>query len=417
MKYLLFVFYVSVFLWLLPRIRFFGASGLSKLQLRVLFLIKTAASLAYGYVGIIYMRRGTITDSWWMHFFGQEEFAQLKQHPGQFFAQLLHNPYPHGYGRFLSSRESWWNDLHSTLFIKLLAVLNLFTGAHYSVNTVFFAMLAMAGSAALYRVFRQVYPGAEKAVIAGTFLLPSYLFWTSGLFRDAPAALAFAGALLAVYSALKNGWKAKYVAGLLAALLLLLLFRNTMLVILLPALAAWIAAHRSGRHPFLVFGAFYAGYALLFFGLRYLHPALDFPRIVAEKQEDFFNLIGSSRVDVPHLKPTVASFLANTPHALALTLFRPWPGDVYNEFIAVACIETYVLLALFAWWIFRHRPMGRPVPFIAFCLFFSLSVFLMIGFTVNFLGALVRYRGLLLPLLVTPLLATLRLPGVTKKHI
>jgi hypothetical protein len=43
-------------------------------------------------------------------------------------------------------------------------------------------------------------------------------------------------------------------------------------------------------------------------------------------------------------------------------------------------------------------------PFIYFCLFFSLSMLLMIGYTIPIIGAIVRYRSIYLPLLILPLI-------------
>ncbi|HQV07416.1 MAG TPA: hypothetical protein PKW62_11670, partial [Chitinophagaceae bacterium] len=42
---------------------------------------------------------------------------------------------------------------------------------------------------------------------------------------------------------------------------------------------------------------------------------------------------------------------------------------------------------------------------IYFCLFFSFSLLLAIGFSVNNLGAIVRYRSVVIPLLVVPMIA------------
>ncbi|GAA4326766.1 hypothetical protein [Flaviaesturariibacter amylovorans] len=416
MKYLLFLFYLLVFVWMLRRIAFFRNSGLTQRQVQIVFLVKVFAGIFYGWVGIFYSMQGQLVDTWWLHIQGLKEGPLLRSDPGSFFAELFRNNYKHGFGRFLSSRDSWWNDLHTNLFIKLLALLNLLSGGFYFVNVLFFAFVSMIGSVGLFRVFHQIYPDRKWAVFAGSFLVPSYLFWTSGIYRDALVALALGLILYCFYSGLRKGWTARYLATLFSGLLLLLVFRNYLLVVLLPALVAWWVAARSRRHPMLVCAAVYAGYLVLFFNLRYLVPALDFPRVAVEKQEDFFTLIGNSIIPAPKLEPTFLSFLANGPHALELTLLRPYPWDVYNFFVLVSCLETYGLLALFGYWLVR-RNRGQPLePFLAFSVFFALSLFLMIGFTVNFLGAMVRYRSLVLPLLVTPMLCSLAWPKRQKAN-
>jgi hypothetical protein len=59
----------------------------------------------------------------------------------------------------------------------------------------------------------------------------------------------------------------------------------------------------------------------------------------------------------------------------------------------------------FLLFIFFRKRSEVDQPFVLFCLFFSFSVLLTIGYTVNFLGAIVRYRSLVLPLVVAPMLA------------
>ncbi|RYY60616.1 MAG: hypothetical protein EOO12_15105, partial [Chitinophagaceae bacterium] len=353
MSYLLFLLYLLLFVWLLRKIPFFRNSGLSQTQVQIVFLLKVFAGILYGWVGIYYSQKGQIVDTWWLHYQGLKEGALLHRDPHAFFTDLLRNNYSHGFGRFLSSRNSWWNDLHSNLFIKCLALLDEITRGHYFVNVLFFAFATMAGPVALFRIFHQLYPGRKAAVFVGAFLVPSYLFWTSGIFRDAPVALALGMILYCFFMGLRDRWKAKYVVTIIAGLLLLLVFRNYLVVVLLPALLAWWVAARSRAHPLLVFGITYAVYGLLFFCTRYAVPVLDFPQMAVEKQEDFFTLVGNSMIPAPKLQPTAWSFLTNAPHALSLLLLRPWPGDVYNSFILLACIETYVLLGLFGWWLLR----------------------------------------------------------------
>ncbi|RYY90558.1 MAG: hypothetical protein EOO15_02100 [Chitinophagaceae bacterium] len=409
MSYLLFLLYLFLFIWLLQKIPFFRNSGLTQRQVQIVFLLKVFAGILYGWVGIYYSSKGQIVDTWWLHYQGLKEQELLHTSPSKFVYDLFRNNYSHGFGRFLSSRNSWWNDLHSNLFIKCLALLNEITGGHYFVNVLFFAFATMAGPVGLFRIFHQLYPQRKGLVFAGAFLVPSYLFWTSGIFRDAPVALALGMILYCFFMGLRDRWKLRYMLTIVIGLLILLVFRNYLVVVLLPALFAWWLAARFKYHPLLVFGVIYTVYGLLFFCTRYFIPALNFPQMAVEKQEDFFTLVGNSMIAAPRLQATAASFLANAPHAFSLLLLRPWPADVYNGFILLASLETYFLLGLFLWWIWKHRN-GRTDVFVAFCLFFSLTLFLMIGFTVNFLGAMVRYRSLVLPLLVTPMLGTILLP-------
>ena len=49
---------------------------------------------------------------------------------------------------------------------------------------------------AIYRVMKDVFPSQKTPVIAGHFLLPSFLYWTSGLHKEG---LIFLGLALMIY--------------------------------------------------------------------------------------------------------------------------------------------------------------------------------------------------------------------------
>jgi hypothetical protein len=98
----------------------------------------------------------------------------------------------------------------------------------------------------------------------------------------------------------------------------------------------------------------------------------------------------------------------NAPQAISLSLMRPYVTDIRHLLSMAAALEITVLfLLLLLWMLFNFRKQPRPDPFLLFCFFFSVSVLLIIGYTVNFLGAIVRYRSIVLPLLFVPVLAQL----------
>jgi hypothetical protein len=416
LSYFLFLAYAVFFLWAFPRTPFVRRSGLTAGVLR---LVLALHMLGGWLLGIISSRQGQVrgrpTDTWKLHNGGLEETAQLLKTPGHFFAEIFHDS--NSFDRFLSSRDSWWNDLHSTLFLKLLGILNLFTNSFYYGNMLFFALLSAVGAIALYRVFRAVFPGQLRAVFAGSLLLPSAIYWNSGNSRDCLICFALTVSFYACYRLLHTRREGKHFALLLISWLLLLIFRNYVLLLTLPAQAAWMISARSRRHPVLVFGTIYFLGILLFFNAQRLSPRLNLMRAVVEKQEDFLVLRGNSRIEVPKLEPAVGSFFRNAGHALKVGLLRPAPGDVRNTFSFLACLEQYGILLLFCAWLLVHSKLRRPHPFVVCCLFFSFSLILLIGYTVNFLGAVVRYRSLILPLLVTPLLATIDWNKIRRRHI
>jgi hypothetical protein len=132
---------------------------------------------------------------------------------------------------------------------------------------------------------------------------------------------------------------------------------------------------------------------------------LDFPQAVVNKQKAFKTLQGNSGIDFPDLKPTLGSFVVNTPRALSSTTLRPHPGDVKHILSMAAASETAFLLLLFLLFLVWRASGTKSTSFVWFCVFFAFSLLLMIGFTVNFLGAIVRYRSIVLPFLFVPVVS------------
>ncbi len=406
MYYLLFAGYLCLFAWLVTVPGFFRKSGLSNAQLIILFLLKVLAGIFYGWVGNYYGQFAYMYDTWAYHEVSLVEYDLLFQNPSEYFLNLFHSGYENKFGNFFASENSWWNDLKSNMFIKFLSLINVLSFGNYYVNVIFYSFITLTGPVALYRVFSEVFPGKKVQVLLATFLIPSFMYWTSGIHKDGLVVMAISFVIYHVYFSLKeNRFRFYRVFPLLIAFIIILSFRNFLLVILIPALLAWILSYKFPKRVPVIFLSVYFISGLLFFTLRYLSPAFNFPQAVVDKQKAFKKLQGNSGFDFPELKPTVGSFVINTPRALSSTTLRPHPGDVKHILSMAAASETAFLLLLFLLFLFWRTNGTKSTSFIWFCIFFSFSLLLLIGFTVNFLGAIVRYRSIILPLLLVPVIS------------
>lgn len=410
MGYLVFVVYLVLFAWLVSRVRFFSQSGFSKPQLIIFFLLKVMAGIFYGWIGLYYGGMAQMSDTWGFHAFGVQEHRLLTTDPGEYLTNLFRNSYEGGSGfeTLFRGGESYWNDLKGNAFIKVLSVFNIFSFGYYYVNVIFYCFVTMFGPMAIYKVMTDVFPGRKVPIALASFLIPSVLYWTSGIHKDG---LIFVGISLVVYHVYfglkQKKWSIKRIAGVLLGLLLLLTLRNFLIVVVVPAVFTWILAHVWPRRALLVFTSVYLVFIILFFTVRYINPALDFPRAVVNKQQEFISLQGNSSIPINQLQPTALSFLENIPQAFTLSTIRPYPGDVQHILTLAAAVEVIALLLLFcAFLVFRKKDSRASSPvFLYFCLFFSFSVLLAIGYSVNNLGAIVRYRSVVIPLLVVPMVA------------
>jgi len=406
LEYLLFSGYLVLFAWLVTRVRFFTQTGLNNPQLVILFLLKVMAGIFYGWIGLYYGNLAQMVDTWGYHAEGIREYQLLQTNPGEYFTNLFHDPYGSGLTTFFDSSNSYWNDLKGNVFIKILSIFNVFSFGHYYVNVIFYSLLTLFGPLALYRVMNDVFPGKKFTILLSLFLVPSFLFWTSGLHKEG---ILFTGVSLCIYALYfgfkekRFGWKR--IVSLLMGLTLVFSLRNFLLALLVPGLLTWAVSMKWPGKSIRIFAGAYVFFCILFFTSRYINPHLDFPQAVVNKQQEFKKLMGRSTVPIRDLEPTAVSFFENMPQAITLSVLRPYPGDVQHILSLAAAMEIDLLLLLFILFIFWRTPQHPSRSLMNFILFFSFSVLLSIGFSNNNLGAIVRYRSIILPLLVIPMIA------------
>ena len=409
MEYLLFVAYLVLFAWLVTKVRFFTRTGLSKPQLIIIFLLKVMAGIFYGWIGLYYGGLAQMQDTWGFHAHSLAETKLLFENPNEYFTNLFWDPYEGGVTKFFGTTDSFWNDLKANLFIKVLSIFNLLSNNHYYVNVIFYSFITLFGAIGIYRVMADVFPGKKMVILLATFLVPSFLYWTSGIHKEG---LIFTGISMVIYCTYfglkEKKFGLKRIICLLTGIILLLTLRNFLIIILVPALFAWLLANRWPKYGLPIFSSLYIFFVIVFFTARYINTSLDFPQAVVNKQQEFKQIkAGNSTIPMKDLEPSAISFLKNTPQAINLSTIRPYPSDVRHILSLAAAIEIDLILLLFVLYLlFRtngNAPTSRNLMY--FCLFFSFSLLLAIGLSVNNLGAIVRYRSVAIPLVVIPMLA------------
>jgi len=405
LPYFLFAFYLIVFCWCLLKAPFVKKAGLDNKLVLALFFCKIVAGIAIGWLSLHYYNSGN--DYWDVNREGWNEYQLLRTNPHEYFTNLFRSDYPNGYAGLFDSFQSFWNDLRSNVIIKLVSIFNIFTGGNYYVNSLFFNFLVFFGHIALYRVFIKIYEDSSRFIIIGCFLLPSTLYFSSGIHKDGIVFLMLAMLLYTVFYALKEQRLGlKRILVLLFTLAILFLTRNFVCLALVPALIAWVLSARMKWSPLLVFIAVYVLAGILLFNYHNIFPG-DPLETITKKQSDYLHLQHSSTdIQLDTLQPNFSSFVRQAPQAFNHTLLRPYLAELPSPILLPMNIELllYQLLLLLFLFFRRKRGDGKTEPFIVFAVFFTLTMFLFIGYIVPNLGSLVRYRSLYLPLVITPLL-------------
>jgi hypothetical protein len=406
---LIFTFYYLLFLWILCKTGFVKKSGLSKWWIIGLFSIKLFAGIVYGW---FYQQPAyyATSDTW--HFFdlSKGETDWLLHDPAAFLKDIFVYGYKRSGNLFLGE-NSYWNDLKSNLIIKLLAICNVFTLKNYYANIVLFNFLFFFGPIALYRVLNTYFQAQRLLLIAGVFLIPSFLFWCSGVHKDG---LIFSCAAVIVFyfqqhlAQRKVLWKSVLIMLLLFVILFAL--RNFMAILLTGSLFVWLLCFFNHKRKEIILAAFIVLIPVVFFLSGKISSATDLPQYVIEKQNEFKQLSGTSNIEIPVLENNPSSFIKFFPVALDIALFRPHITEVKNLSYVPAVAEIIlfwlvVLLSLFVKDKIANN--NEQSSFIIFCLFFSFSFLLIAGYTITFSGAIVRYKASVLPFLFVPVVQKL----------
>lgn len=389
---------------------FIKNTGINSGTLLGLFLVKILAAIAIGWASIhIY---GPGNDYWDVNDFAREEYQLLHTNPGKYFINIFTSDYQGGYAGMFSSGDSYWNDLKGNIVIKLVSIFNIFSRGDYYINSLFFNFIIFFGHVILYRLFIKMFPGRRVWVIIGCFLLPSTLYFSSGIHKDGIVFLMMAVVIYSVYQSLsKNLFSIKRILLICVSLALLFLVRNFVLLALLPALFAWILAAKTKWNAAIVFTSVYLLSGLLFFNISSISSKIDPPAIIAQKQAAYKSLpVAATQIELTPLQPTFKSFVANAPQALAHVFLFPYPGQQPVKSLFPFWYELLfymflvVLLLLFR---AKNADQGnRHILF--FLLFFTFTIFLFIGYMVPNIGSLVRYRSLFLPFIITPILCNIK---------
>jgi hypothetical protein len=272
-----------------------------------------------------------------------------------------------------------------------------------------------------------MYPGRHIWVIIGCFLLPSSIYFTSGIHKDGLVFLMLAVLIFSVLqSFIKNSFSIKRIFLICASLLLIFLLRNFVFLALLPALFAWILSNRVKWRPVYIFVTVYLLCGLLVFNIDSVVEKIKPLAFISTRQAEYLKLQrAATQIELDTLQPGFKSFAGNAPQALNHALLRPylWEMPVYSVLPLSVELFLYQFLLLLFIFFRRKDPDRSNQGFLYFAVFFTLSVFLFMGYIVPNLGALVRYRSLFLPLIITPILCCLdwekvfKVLNIAKKHM
>ena len=390
MAYFLFLFYLFSGTVLLHRIIRRKIFPFTIYHTMSVVFFKIFMGCLYGWVFLHYYGGD---DTW--NFFNEskEETTLLLQHPLRFFREF--SP---AYSLEITGNQGWEalifyiNHFERWFMIKGLAVLNLLSGKNYYIDVLWFDFLTIPGALLLFKIMTREFPLRSGVHFILIFFIPSVIFWCSGIRAEA---LLFLSMTLMIYNGLAYARKpaVKNVAGILAGFAGLLLIRYQFLAVFLPAWIAYGISLGKKETKSVFFNRIYLAGILIFGASLFLPPAYQLSRPLQHTQESFLLLHGNTRYALDTLKPGPAGFMKILPQAVANSFLRPYPWEGKNLLQSVSSVEILFLIAGFIYFMADPRRKAQVShPLYWLFLFYGISQFLLIGYTIPFPGAIVRYR-------------------------
>ena len=342
---------------------------------------------------------------------GYLQYQLLKADPAAFFTDLGSGDANYSIGGLFNAGYSFWADIRFSLLYKVIAVFNLLTRGNLYLNSMLFSSLVFFGHVAFFRIFQDMYPRQKILLIVCCFLLPSVLMYTSCVHKDGIIFIALAAMCAVFYSFIKYGKLPGIISitvfGL--AMLAIFLFRNYVLIALLPAMFTAMVCRALPVARMKVIITSYIIYSLLFFLSGSIAPSLNLPEAVVKRKADFANLLkGNTGLAMNDLQPRFTSFISNIPQALNHTLLRPYLWESPSASILLAALELLlyqILLIIFL--LYRHKTKETISNFNVFGILFFVSMMLIIGYTIPNIGAIVRYRSIFWIRLLCPIVCNI----------
>jgi hypothetical protein len=423
---LLVITYTLLFIFLIHKLPFFKAKGISRNVLSAIFVLKLFFGCLVWVVYTYYYTYRPTADVF--KYFDASEilFNTLKTNPIYFFKMLFgidcdgkefYTYYDQMNHWNRAGDSSIYND--NRLIIRVNAVMRFFSFGYFHVHTVFFSFLSLTGLTAVYKTFVPVLKNKKRELLCVVFLMPSVLFWGSGVLKE--GLVLFSLGLLMYYFNKLFSVKAMIICVVTALLLGTLKFY--ILVALVPGLLFmfWMN-NTSPSNVFLKFATVIAITLVLGLTMDKFSSVPNPLQLLSKKQEDFNKLAtgtitdaykrpippAGSTIQIKRMEPTFLSFLRNSPQALVNSLFRPFIWQYKAPIMWMASIENVFVIAFVLVCIVFAKPYNQiSWQYVLFCLSFALIQLLFIGITTPVVGAIVRYKIIAIPFLLIAFLLML----------
>jgi hypothetical protein len=383
---------------------------------------KFLGTFAFAFIYLFYYKGG---DTLEYYYAAKPMIKLLIIDPVWFFKFIvgLYDHYPEYLGVDLSQDAGMYLTRGSATLttIRIASVLNLLCCNSFIVLTLCFSFISYHFIWRAFRLLVSLYPVLHKQLSYAFLMIPSVIFWGSGIGKDT----IMLGAIMLIFYCfynlfIKKEIRVSYIIFFIVSLYITALIRGFILFTIIPCLMLMSVVYyqrqiRSSVLRFLVGPIILsAGLGASYFFVKSLGDSVESYKIdsLQKKAEGFKSWhstlnkaeggANSGYSIGENFSYTPAGVLAHAPIAAAIALFGPFPWQIRSVVMLLSGIESLAFLYFTVKIIFNKRIYKLAGvlfsdPIIVFCIPFTLILAVAIGLTSFNYGALVRYKIPVLP--------------------
>ena len=292
---------------------------------------------------------------------------------------------------------------NNRIIIQFNALVYLFSFGYYNVHTVFMCFLSLIGLTGIYKTFFPLLKNKSKELAFAVFLIPSVLFWGSGVLKEGIILFALGMLIYNLYQFLFCKISSIGFFWIVFSATILALTKIYVFAAFFPSVLSLILLKITGnQYMFLKFAGVHLLIFILVVNMYRLNPNWDVMNVLQHKQWSFITMAkkgnAGSFISTKILEPNTVSLLKNAPEAIVNTLFRPHLFESKSLFMLMSALENmFLIILIFASFLFFKKPNKENLPLLYTSVFFVLTLSLLIGIVNPVLGSIVRFRIPLLP--------------------
>ncbi len=295
---ILFFLFAVIFIAAIKIVPFFKIDGISKWSLVYVFLLKIGMGMILTWIYTHYYTDRNAADIF--KYFDDSKVlfsAFSKGHYSDYCKMMLglSNDHPYLDNLYYSKMNHWYrhydfgtyNDNHT--IIRFNALVMMFSAGNFHVHTLFICFLSLIGLTALYKSFSPYLLGRKRILFAAIFLIPSTLFWGSGVLKEG---ILIFGIGIFFYAGFRFFIYRKNLIGsglfFVFSILLIAINKNYLLFALIPVFLCFLISLLFFRQKVtIVYLTFFFSLFSIAASLPLLSENWNILKILALKQHDF----------------------------------------------------------------------------------------------------------------------------------